>query len=363
MSGLEQRIELIQAACCVAASDGEISSSERRFLQRLAIGAGIDADALAVMIERAETDESFLDDQFRIAGIDPRKTMDVLFKLAIVDGKLRKPEAVTLRKLAGQMGITPDRFQKWLKKSIDRARREAGRNSKEPRNSSRSASTGTDKAADSHRVLRGEPFFKRYSKGNMTCVVWFAIAFIPAWALFGLCLFFLGKSQEASFMADHPHFQRTGGSYPYLCFTSADEVVDREAFKHLCEAWGQQKFRKGVAASRTKSGLLVFVLDHPVNFEYPVYREPRTEPYIVTVSLEGSDKQIGAITPKLGRKATPIYLKEPNGDPPSGEPDWSDIDYHLPVELKFLKPYVRAMYKGSHAGQPNSERYWFDDAR
>ena len=361
MSGLEQPIELIQAACCLAASDGEICASERRFLQHLASDAGIDPDALAVMIKRAETDESFLDDQFRIAGIDPRQTMAVLFKLAIVDGKLRKSEAATLRKLAVQMGATSDQFEKWLKTSIHRARREAGRDSNEPRNSSRSATTGKDEAADSHRVLRGEPFFKSYSKGKMTCVVWFALAFIPAWALFGLCLFFWGEAQESSFMADHPRFERTGGKYPYLCFTSSDKVVDREAFKRLCGALGQRKFSRAVP-SRTKPGLMVFVLNVPVTFEYPVYSEPRTEPYRVTVSLEGSDTQIGAITPELGRRTTPGYVKEPDGDPSPGKPDWSDIDYHLPVELKFLKPYVRAMYKGSHAGQPNSERYWFDEA-
>ena len=203
--------------------------------------------------------------------------------------------------------------------------------------------------------------FRSYTKGH-PIVLKLALAFIPIWALVGGCLFFLQQAQESSFMAEFPQFERTGGHFPYLCFTSSQKIIDRETFTRLCEALGQRSWRKGVRPSESQKSLLVFVLDEPVEVEYPIYHEPRTETHAGTVVLQSSGEQIGRfLHDPMGRdlKNWKSYLKEPNPESASGEADWADIDYHLPVRLEFLKPHIRAMYKGSHAGQPDSERYWF----
>ena len=130
MSESMQQVDLLLAACCVVASDGETSGSELRVLERLAKNAGVGAASLAAMLECAETDDEYIASQFRIVVTDKRKTMNMLFKVAIVDGKLRKPETVALKKLAKLMSVRPEQFDEWLKRSVDRARKKSAGKSK-----------------------------------------------------------------------------------------------------------------------------------------------------------------------------------------------------------------------------------------
>ena len=130
MSESMRKVDLLKAACCVAGADGETSEPERRMLQRLADDSGIGAASLAAMIECAETDERFLETQFRVAVAKPREALQLLFKMAIVDGRLRKEEAVMLKRLSKRLKVQSAQFDAWLKQSIDRAKKKPARNSK-----------------------------------------------------------------------------------------------------------------------------------------------------------------------------------------------------------------------------------------
>lgn len=128
MSESMRKVDLLRAACCVAGADGETSESERRMLQRLANESGIGAASLTAMIECAETDERFLETQFRVATAKPQEALQLLFRMAIVDGRLRKAEAVMLKRLSRRLGVQPARFDAWLTQTNDRVKKKSARN-------------------------------------------------------------------------------------------------------------------------------------------------------------------------------------------------------------------------------------------
>lgn len=125
MSKAMRQVELLRAACCVAGADGETSDREMRALQQLADQAGVGDASLAAMIECAETDDEFYKAQFRVVSSDPEKALKLLFKVAIIDGKLRKTEAVMLKRLALRLNVDPDQFDDWLQQSIAAAKRKS----------------------------------------------------------------------------------------------------------------------------------------------------------------------------------------------------------------------------------------------
>jgi tellurite resistance protein len=120
-----RKVDLLRAACCVAGADGDTSDPERRALQTLADRAGIGTASLQAMIDLAESDDKFLDSQFRVAVKKPQETLKVLFKVAIIDGRLGKDEAIVLKRLAKQVGVESEQFDAWLKQSIDQAKKKA----------------------------------------------------------------------------------------------------------------------------------------------------------------------------------------------------------------------------------------------
>lgn len=123
MTDAMRQVDLLRAACCVAGADGETSDSERRVLQRLANQAGVGAASFSAMIECAETDETFYKTQFRAAVSKPQETLLLLFRMAILDGKLRKEEVVMLKRLSGRIGVEPAQFDEWLQQFVDSARK------------------------------------------------------------------------------------------------------------------------------------------------------------------------------------------------------------------------------------------------
>lgn len=122
MSKAMRQVELLRAACCVAGADGETTESERRALQKMADQAGVGGASLAAMIECAETDERFYESQFRVVSSRPRQALELLFKVAIVDGRLRRDEAVMLKRLARRLQVSSADFDAWLKQTIERVR-------------------------------------------------------------------------------------------------------------------------------------------------------------------------------------------------------------------------------------------------
>ena len=118
MTDAIRQVDLLRAACCVAGADGAVSAAERRLLQRLADRAGVGTASMEAMIERAETDPNFHEEQFRVLKYDPKETMQLLFRVAVIDDELGKQEAGVLQRLAKRLEVSTEQFSLWLKQAV-----------------------------------------------------------------------------------------------------------------------------------------------------------------------------------------------------------------------------------------------------
>ena len=113
MEGMK-KVEVLRAACCVAGIDGEVTDEERKIIDMLAQDVGVGLASVEAMIERGRTDQGFYKEQFRVLKADPKDTMQLLFSLAISDGRLGKREKAVLWRLAKRLGVTEESFQTWV---------------------------------------------------------------------------------------------------------------------------------------------------------------------------------------------------------------------------------------------------------
>ncbi len=93
------QVEILRAACCVAGIDGDTTDRERRLLTHLADQIGVGQASLQAMIDRAERDKSFCDEQFLLLKTRPDKTLGILLKVALADrqaGRRRVPGIATI---------------------------------------------------------------------------------------------------------------------------------------------------------------------------------------------------------------------------------------------------------------------------
>lgn len=109
-----RRVEVLRAACCVAGLDGKVCEREHPLLQKMATEAGVGEASLRTMIDNAETDRSYYQRQFRLLKVDPDETMQVLFQVALADGRLTQEERVILRHFAETLGMETPRFEELL---------------------------------------------------------------------------------------------------------------------------------------------------------------------------------------------------------------------------------------------------------
>lgn len=109
-----QRLDILRAACCVAGIDGEANEAEAAVLKRLAREVGVGKASLDAMVERAETDSTFHEEQFKVLEFEPKTTMATLLEVALADGQLSESEADVLRILAGRLKIEPAMFERLL---------------------------------------------------------------------------------------------------------------------------------------------------------------------------------------------------------------------------------------------------------
>ena len=114
-----RRVEILRAACCVAGIDQAIDEKEREVLLRLAQEAGVGSASLDAMIDRAMTHTDFYEEQFRVVQANPKETMQLLFRLAIIDQVLGKTETAVLARLAERLDVSSERFDRWLKQTVE----------------------------------------------------------------------------------------------------------------------------------------------------------------------------------------------------------------------------------------------------
>jgi tellurite resistance protein len=109
-----QRLDILRAACCVAGIDGDANEAQAAVLNRLAREVGVGKASLGAMIERAETDKTFHEAQFKVLEFEPKTTMATLLEVALADGELSASEADVLRILAGRLKIDSGMFEQLL---------------------------------------------------------------------------------------------------------------------------------------------------------------------------------------------------------------------------------------------------------
>ncbi len=105
-----QKLDILRAACCVAGIDGEANEAQTAVLERLAKEVGVGKASLSAMIERAETDQTFHEEQFKVLKFEPKVTMATLLEVALADGELSEPEINVLRILGGRVGMADQTF-------------------------------------------------------------------------------------------------------------------------------------------------------------------------------------------------------------------------------------------------------------
>lgn len=108
---VQQDVELVRAACCVAALDGEITPRERAAIERLAEGPGIGAASIKAMLDMALKNKSWYEQQFRLAVKDPDRTMKALLSVAVVDGDFGENERIVLAHLGRKLGLDDARLE------------------------------------------------------------------------------------------------------------------------------------------------------------------------------------------------------------------------------------------------------------
>ena len=109
-----QRLDILRAACCVAGIDGDANEAQAAVLSRLAREVGVGKASLGAMIERAETDKTFHEEQFKVLEFEPKTTMATLLEVALADGELSDSEEDVLRILAGRLKIDLAMFEQLL---------------------------------------------------------------------------------------------------------------------------------------------------------------------------------------------------------------------------------------------------------
>lgn len=111
-----RKVEVLRAACCVAGIDGEADEKELAVLKELAAEVGVGQASLGAMIERAESDQAFYQEQFRVLKADPKETLELLLSIALADRRLGNRESQVLRRLALQLDVDGDQFDQWFEK-------------------------------------------------------------------------------------------------------------------------------------------------------------------------------------------------------------------------------------------------------
>jgi tellurite resistance protein len=116
---LMEQVEVLRAACCIAAADGDISNAELKLIHRLAHIAGVGKASREAMIDQALNNPDFLESQFRFLMNDPNRAMKILFFVASADGEVGHEEELLMKDFAKRIQLDETRLQQLLKRASD----------------------------------------------------------------------------------------------------------------------------------------------------------------------------------------------------------------------------------------------------
>ena len=107
-------VEILRAACCVAAVGGEISPREMLLLRGLVESAGVGEASFYAMIDRATNEPGFYKEQLNLLTGDCEFAMRELARIALADGAISPDEFRMLRHFAGKIGMESGQFSRIL---------------------------------------------------------------------------------------------------------------------------------------------------------------------------------------------------------------------------------------------------------
>ena len=124
---LMDQVDVLRAACCVAAADGKVTEAESKMIQRIAKKAGVGDASREAMLEMALTSPKFLESQFRFLMRDSERAMKVLLIVAAADGVIAESERLLVTEFANRLEIDEERFRVLIRaaeQAADRAQDE-----------------------------------------------------------------------------------------------------------------------------------------------------------------------------------------------------------------------------------------------
>ena len=123
---LMEQVDVLRAACCVAAADGEVTDAEANVIERIAKKAGVGGASREAMLEMALTSPKFLESQFRFLMRDSERAMKVLLLVAAADGVIAESERLLATEFANRLEIDEERFRLLLRSAEQAADRKQG---------------------------------------------------------------------------------------------------------------------------------------------------------------------------------------------------------------------------------------------
>ncbi len=112
-----EKLEILRAAVCVVAVDGEVTAEENTLIEKLAKDIGVGLASRTAMLERGKNDPDFCQQMFNVLKTDPDETMLTLFHSAMADGKLQDSEIRVLQHFATKLDIDEGAFANLVEKA------------------------------------------------------------------------------------------------------------------------------------------------------------------------------------------------------------------------------------------------------
>ncbi len=108
--------DVLEAVCCLAGSDSEVTVEELQLLEGLARRAGIEEKPFRILIERASKDENFRQKQIDLARGDATAALRTLIGMGREDDRLEEGRLTMLlwRIATNQLDMSADQFEKLL---------------------------------------------------------------------------------------------------------------------------------------------------------------------------------------------------------------------------------------------------------
>ena len=98
-------VELLRAACCVAAVGGSISPREMQLLRGLVESAGVGEASFYAMVDRAVNEPGFYREQLNLVKGDIYSVIRTLVEIAAADEEICREERCMLRHFAEKLGM------------------------------------------------------------------------------------------------------------------------------------------------------------------------------------------------------------------------------------------------------------------